>query len=286
MGKPCFFEDAVPDGQLYYEEPHRAHPLASPNPTSYQLYLEQKYNSDEKRWEELRHWDSDDARPRGYKLYWHNAKKDAWHAPDEEIKAIDMDRKGKMKHPDKQLTREIKPISKGVRFRTRIRFSNLKPEELGALLMVFYMENAQNIAYKLGKGKSIGLGSIRIVQKSLLLEDNDQYRQLFAADGWNNPCIKKDEGYYLEEFRKYIKDNTGMENTWQHVLGDLAAMLEWRKGWDEGKVSEKWDNATKVMRPHYVLKNDKWSTVFNEQFLRRDVLLTVKEVIKEATEEK
>lgn len=282
-----FFEDARLDGDVFYEEPHRAHPLSSPNPTSYQLYLKQPYKEGQREWGDLNHWDSDNARIRGYKLYWHNAKPDAWHASDEEAAAIDMvdDKGNTSKDEEKQLTRKIMPVKKGTLFSARIRFSSLRPEELGALLMVFHMEQAKNIAYKLGKGKAIGLGSVCVAKCSLHLNDTEQYKKLFSSESsWNDPCAEEaDKTSYLEAFKKYIGDN-GMENTWQHVMGELAAMLEWRNGWDEGKVSEAWETATKEMRATYTYKEDKqkWETAFNDGFLRRDVLLPLREVLKEA----
>lgn len=281
------FEDACIKRDVVYEAPHRAHPLSSPNPTSYQLYLKQPYKEGQREWGDLNHWDSEGARLRGYKLYWHNAKPDAWRASDKEIDAIDKDKNGKWKAPDKQLTRKITPVKKGTRFSARIRFSSLRPEELGALLMVFHMEQAKNIAYKIGKGKSIGLGSVRVADFSLSVNDEEQYRRLFTPDGgWNDPCVSVDDKKiqeYLTEFKEYVKGKE-MENTWQHIMGELAAMLEWRDGWDEGKVSEQWEKATKEMRATYKYNDDKqeWETKFNEGFLRRDVLLPLREVLKRA----
>ena len=281
-----FFEDARPEGTVAYEEANRARPLSSPNPTSYQLYLKQPYKDGQREWDSLNHWDSKGACVRGYKLYWHNAKPDAWRASEEEIAATDKKKDGTFKEKSKQLTREITPVKKGVRFRARIRFSSLRPEELGALLMVFHMEQAKNLAYKIGKGKSIGLGSVRVADFSLFVNDGEQYRSLFAPEGgWNDPCVSADDKIqtYLTAFKEYVKGQ-GMENPWQHVMGDLAAILAWRDGWDEGKVSEPWETATKEMRAAYSYneKKQEWENKFNDGFLRRDVLLPLREVLKEA----
>jgi CRISPR-associated protein (TIGR03986 family) len=70
-----FFEDAIinpveVEVAYVYEIPQI---LSSPKPTSFQLYLEQNgqpksYNINENKHV---HWDTDNARIRGYKLYWH-----------------------------------------------------------------------------------------------------------------------------------------------------------------------------------------------------------------------
>lgn len=275
-GSRVFFEDACLEGKALYEQDHHAHALLSPNPTSYQLYLQQDSIED---LDELNHWDSDGAKIRGYKMYWHNAEKHAWWASPEEIEATGT--KADKKN-DEQILKVIRPIKKGSRFNARIRFSNLTPKELGALMMVFHLENAKNLAYKLGKGKAIGLGSVRIVQKRLLVEDKDKYGKLFTSGGWNNPCVKQDEDYYLEEFRKYIREKSDLENTWHHIMGELAAMLEWRDEWDTGDVSERWQRAIKGTKYKQNKNNGKWSVDFIP-FLRRDVLPTVEDVIKEGT---
>ena len=229
-----YFEDAAPVGKISELPTATAHPLMQPNPTSYQLYLKQ--NDDR----ELKHWDSDGAQVRGYKLYWHKRDVD-WKANADELK---LDRG---KSSEKRLTQDITPLDKGNKFTAKIRFKNLSAEELGALMMVFDLNGATNAAYKIGKGKPFGLGSIRI-KPTLFVESDDAYTELFDGGGWHNPCLKKNPSEYLDAFQKYLKTRD-MYKVWQNVMEELNMILDWsptqRDGWSEyiktmsGNVSKK-----------------------------------------------
>lgn len=229
-----YFEDAAPVGKISELPMATAHPLMQPNPTSYQLYLKQNDNR------ELKHWDSDGAQVRGYKLYWHNRDVD-WKANSDELK---LDRG---KSSEKRLTKDITPLDKGNKFTAKIRFKNLSAEELGALMMVFDLNGATNAAYKIGKGKPFGLGSIRI-KPTLFVESDDAYTELFDGGGWHNPCLKKNPSEYLDAFQKYLKTRD-MYKVWQNVMEELNMILDWsptqRDGWSEyiktmsGNVSKK-----------------------------------------------
>ena len=228
-----FFEDAKPLGELETLSTAAAHPQMQPNPTSYQLYLKQDSAK-------LKHWDSDGAQLRGYKMYWHRRIAD-WKASDEEI-ALDKD-----KPSDKKLTREITPLRQNSRFQSKIRFRNLNAIELGALLMIFDLNGATNAAYKLGKGKPFGFGSIK-VESQLFLEDASTYFDPIEDDGWREPLRAADAKKYLDDFRNYIRSNK-LQAEWQNVMKELNAVLNWeqtkQKGWNEkiasmsGNVMEK-----------------------------------------------
>lgn len=269
-----FFEDAHPEGQVGYDDSHRAHPLASPNPTSYQLYLKQTDKNN------LRHWDSPGACIRGYKVYWHNPKKDAWQASQNEIDGIDKDPRGNWKDPKRQLTREIIPIKPGARFQARIRFSRLRAEEIGALLMVFDMAGAKNIAYKMGKGKGIGLGSVRVNTVKLFVNIEAEYKNLFTEENmWNDPCVNTDVKPFLKAFEDYV-GGLHMTETWQHVMGEVAAMLEWKDEWSNEDTAKKWSDKIKEMRTKYDRVNGRMKASFPQGFQRRDVLQEAEEVLK------
>ncbi|MHA1413661.1 MAG: TIGR03986 family type III CRISPR-associated RAMP protein, partial [Promethearchaeota archaeon] len=68
MASRVFFEDASLIGEInnifYKETSPRI--LASPKPTCFQHYLEQK-----NRLSELKHWDSKNIKIRGHKIFWH-----------------------------------------------------------------------------------------------------------------------------------------------------------------------------------------------------------------------
>jgi len=246
-----FFEDAEPVGEIedLVDAPMEAHPMLQPKPTSFQLYLEQKQR-DAKNWDD----EQQKARLRGYKLYWHNTQCD-WEALDDE------------KENMKNVISKIQPIRKGSRFHGRIRFRNLAPEELGALLMVFDLSgNSKRSAYKLGRGKALGLGSVRIASR-LRLDSAEAYRSFFQEGRLSDSAEETSAESYLEAFSSYV-EKRGMTRDWQDVMGELVKMLDWQHavetpGWAD-KVSS-------------MSGNVKTGNV-DPRFLSREVLLKVSRV--------
>ena len=216
--------------------------LAEPNPTSFQLYLEQKRHGIQTPELNLRHWGSDDdIWLRGYKMYWHKNQRDFWKAAAPQISIGHFEgendkekRKSALKwikrHPKhlaieegKSKEKKFKNIllkgdyrffppelrnfldaiffpseeqkkKKGFKstqftpievlnpatiFTSRIRFENLTDEELGLLLLALDLPEIQ--AHKLGMGKSIGLGSVRITPTLHLDDKASRYGNLFES---------------------------------------------------------------------------------------------------------
>ena len=251
------FDDAKPTLDPNTLPSNLAHPLMQPNPTSYQLYLKQEGSS-------LKHWDAKGARIRGYKLYWHNAQPN-WQADDAELK-VDQERLERKQDP---LCREITPLEKGSKFKSKIRFDNLSAIELGALLMVFDLNGkGASAAYKLGKGKPFGFGSLKVRTK-LFVERDDAYDDLIGVDGWTDPLRAEDGKKYIEAFKSYV-DECDMTADWSKVMDDLTAMLNWdqtkRAGW-KGKIVSMSGNVS-----------DKDSV--DQMFKNRAVLPDVRDVLK------
>lgn len=215
-GSRLFFEDCV-------SVKDTIHPLASsfsrilatPNPTSFQLYLEQKGGA-------LKTW-KDDAQIRGYKLYWHQKNDDSAWKSDKGLKGAT----------------PIRPIKRGAKFYGRIRFERLSPIELGALLKVFELAEDKEVCFKLGRGKSIGMGSVRI-DAALRLIDKSAYTQLFGDSGWNRgetdvQPIKK----YTSQFDDYLNKKLDEKELARYHISQssLSVMLDWknteRNGWTE-----------------------------------------------------
>ena len=248
-----YFEDAAPE--KFSELPTAtAHPLMQPNPTSYQLYLEQDGA-------ELKHWDAKGAQLRGYKLYWHNAAPD-WHATNSE-RALDRD-----KSDDKRLTKEMTPLAEGIKFAAKIRFKNLTAVELGALMMIFDLDGLKDAAYKIGQGKPFGFGSVRITPK-LFIESDDAYTELFDGDGWKNPCREENPAGYLDEFKKYLTAHK-LLTTWQKIMDDLTKILDWSQTKSKG-----WSAKVKSMSGDVSQKDN-----VDERFIKRAPLPTIFEVVK------
>jgi CRISPR-associated protein (TIGR03986 family) len=148
--------------------------LSSPKPTSYQNYLVQ--TDPQGRKEALKSYSAsppDAARSaeettvlRGTKYYWHRGSA----AGDLSIDAPTDD-----PVKIKQYTR-IRPVRPGIAFQGRLRFVNLTALELGALLSA--LEPPDGCRHRLGMGKPLGMGSIRIQPTLVLIDPKRRYRSL------------------------------------------------------------------------------------------------------------
>ena len=120
---------------------------------------------------------------------------------------------------------------------------------MGALLKVFSLgDGSQDIVYKLGMGKSMGLGSIRI-KATLSLDQGDRYVSLFDANGWRDSAVDTDTGSFISQFEDYVKKKLDKNvESYEKSQSVLATMLDWKltnkKNWNErvetagGKVAE------------------------------------------------
>ena len=192
------------------------HPLMSPNPTSFQLYLEQSQNPDSAK---INHWD-DNTHIRGYKLYWHQANDEKkWQITPGKDKEVD----GMTK---------ITPLAAGCTFQGRLRFSDLSDVELGALLEVFNLSRSNNnICFKLGMGKSIGLGSIALQSELHLIDSKQRYHGLFTKDAFATGDAAADKAVwekYLDIFHAYLKANIQDYKGYQSMRKELSTMLDWQ----------------------------------------------------------
>lgn len=197
--------------------------LESPKPTSYQLYLEQ--NSKYK--DQLKHWDHNDARLRGYKLYWH---KDISDKPVPGVIGQDANF-------------QVRAINPRVKFKFRIRYDNLAPIELGALLFVLNLPDG--LLHKLGMGKPVGLGSVKIVGKLVVSDRVNRYCQLFDGQHWATAEQQAQPQEYISEFERYILTSIGSKemSLWDHPrMRALRTMLNWSY-----TKNPKWMDATGYM---------------------------------------
>lgn len=227
-GSRLFFEDCRPTVSVHCLGPKKSRILSSPNPTSFQLYLDQKGGA-------LKTW-NDGAQIRGYKLYWHHANNEKeWQRRENE-----KDLKG---------TTEIRPIARGAKFHGKIRFERLSDVELGALLKVFELAaDDKEICFKLGRGKSIGMGSVRI-DATLRLRDKSAFTQLFDESGWHKGETGGDGADikpYTKMFDAYRDGELDEAAKIRYELSQrtLIAMLDWRK--TEG--GNKWTEETSTMQ--------------------------------------
>ena len=192
----------------------------------------------------ISHWDTKGASIRGYKMYWH--KKTSWMNPEQ--KATDV-----CPHP-------IHPVKPGQVFHSKIRFERLSEDELGALLKVFELpQQDKTLCFKIGQGKSIGLGSVRI-EASLQLDDESYYRKLFNESGqWKNAEKAEDFSKYLVAFEKKLKESLSKEaySRYQISQRELCHLLDWKNTeqpeWNQKTIAMSIEDVDKPFQNRFIL---------------------------------
>ena len=248
-GGRVFFEDLyLKDGvRAVFERPDKHKILMGPQPTSFQFYLEPKDN-------EAATWD-DGTNIRGYKLYWH--------------KKCDWQDRGNAKNSS--LQKEIQPLKPGHTFIGRIRFENLCEIELGALCALFTLGAEKNICYKMGMGKPLGMGTVKITG-NLFLQGPDYYTHLFTKQSTFDECDEPaDITGFANAFYEYVKaelENSNVKNEYKYYLERLQ---ELRYIMSVDKITnDKWSEETK-----YLDINDREE---KQAFSKRAILPEIKEV--------
>lgn len=215
-----FFSDASLEGDAKYVCKEAKYPkaLMSPNPTSHQLYLNQPDKGGE-----INHWGKSSG-IRGYKLYWHQQiGKNDWCSNDQ-TKFVNGAKK-------------IRPLDWGNKFSGKIYFNELTDLELGALLEVFNQKQSQYY-FKIGQGKSIGLGSIMITTDLVLDDLNKRYSSFLGNMGFEEPIFDLDQQSFVDKFDKYRKEQLGdnaSQESFNKTKETLLAMMNWN-----GKGNGEW----------------------------------------------
>ncbi|MCX7724557.1 MAG: TIGR03986 family CRISPR-associated RAMP protein [Thermodesulfovibrio sp.] len=229
LAEAIFGNEKTHSGRVFFEDLHlikgeylnEFHPkiLSSPKPTTFQHYLVQTPENLNDHPRNLAHY-NDTNKIRGYKLYWHKDAKDKdgkylWIAKKEDVE----------KHPT-QYTK-IKPLKEGAKFKGIIRFENLSSIELGAIL--FVLELPAGCVHKIGMGKPLGLGSIKISTKLYLSDRKKRYEELFSE--WNSLTLENNTEKFKKAFEDYVKKHIGQSDTkslWENErLKKLKTMLSW-----------------------------------------------------------
>lgn len=168
-----FFEDCtVTAPGKWLEEEIVPKILASPKVTAYQQYLTQDGQKSSN--EHTTYLANDLTTIRGHKLYWHGWEPTAGiNQVKEEPAATHQNLHSDRPH-DTQHTL-AQPVRSQATFTGRIRFENLTDIELGALLCALNLP--AGCAHKIGMGKPLGLGSIRIDAQLNLVNHSARYRQ-------------------------------------------------------------------------------------------------------------
>lgn len=199
--------------------------LSGPKPTTFQHYLVQDagkgHNPDDKK--TLAHYGTspEEAVIRGHKLYWHQGP----------ISGQDIRESNEPNWANDTQHTQIKPVNKGVAFRFKVHFENLRDYELGALLWV--LDLPPDCRHKIGLGKPLGLGSVHITPRLVLSNRQTRYTGLFDNGGWAKG--EKEENN-LDRFKKVFEqfildrmDENEKKSDFHQVerINMLLKMLKW-----------------------------------------------------------
>jgi CRISPR/Cas system CSM-associated protein Csm3 (group 7 of RAMP superfamily) len=124
----------------------------------------------------------------------------------------------------------IEPLAVGTDFNARIDFTNLEADELAALLLAIELQ-PDDMRHKIGYGKPLGLGSVRLSTTELQLVDYSQrYKNIHAGRGIT--LYKNDELAALFDEQLASLDPR-ITVAWQHfsaqpAFGHLRRIWKWR----------------------------------------------------------
>lgn len=205
-GSRVYFEDSYLQGTPKFYDANFVKLLLTPNPTSFQFYLNPEDG-------EARHWDTDSL-IRGYKFYWH--KKMNWFMSKEEYNKL----------KSKKVAQKITPLYADQQFKGKIRFQNLDAVELGALAFVLSMNEEADQCFKLGMGKPIGMGTVKLTAK-LYLQQEDYYTNLFGDNGFYTGSSEQNKNDFITKFKAYLKANLRNKSRqlYEKRLNDLHKLL-------------------------------------------------------------
>lgn len=205
------------------ERPFTPHILGSPKPTTFQHYLVQPGGARR----ELKHYASrpgEETAVRGHKLYWHKGSNPALALPPEKLQKVN----------DTQTT-TLRPVRAEVSFRFTVHVENLSQVELGALLWVLRLGSDPAYCLKLGMGKPLGMGAVRLKHQLFTSQRAERYAQLFDGAGWASGEARlsdEDQDAAVDAFEAYVLKHSG-EGEHYPSLRDtlrmrcLLALLSW-----------------------------------------------------------
>jgi CRISPR-associated protein (TIGR03986 family) len=204
--------------------------LSGPKPTTFQHYLVQtepdEYkigeNRDGKAKYETRLRDYASPTPsetvvRGHKFYWHKGA----------VTADELRASGEIKE---KVSTQINPLRAGVKFNFRLKFENLSSEELGALVFILNVLAAgEKMRLKLGMGKPLGMGAVKITSKVYSQNAAGRYSLLFEDRNWatetraDPDVAQRSLGVFLDKMQGAL----GVDLLKSKRIRDLCALLQW-----------------------------------------------------------
>lgn len=167
------------------KKPITLKPLGEPHPTLLGFYLKENGT-----------YDLQGSQIRGRKFYWHHNDKI-------EEKFETFADSIKMNSKEKYNS-SLQLLDFGNEFEFEVHFNNLNDDELGVLIYSLELEN--DLLHKIGKGKSLGLGSCKIEIKEALLENKNKYNSFKKSKIFDKNL---DKNKYVGSAKKsgYIDDS-------------------------------------------------------------------------------
>lgn len=145
--------------------------LGEPRPSFYPAYLKQPEHLKNK--DEYNTFLDDKAELRGWKRY--PVLNKGWEKAGEVRKKAD----DKQQANDKIWT-QFRPLPAETVFKGTVRYHNLRPVELGALIWAIQLRNSDYYCHALGMAKPYGYGKVRISIEGLGADEMKSYRQAFT----------------------------------------------------------------------------------------------------------
>ena len=234
-----FFSDAHCEGGCEpVSPPITPHILSSPKPTTFQHYLvqdkDQGHDPDVRK--KLAHYSTAPGETviRGHKLYWHKGPITIDEIREGEEDGQENAQREEAQKQDSQHTR-IRPLDRDAHFHFRIDFENLRKEELGALLWLLEIAADDRYRLKLGMGKPLGMGAVKITSTLHLINREARYKSLFNKQGnaWDTgERVADDEKKdIIQAFERMILQKVKSNNA-SHLkdvdrIKELLALLSW-----------------------------------------------------------
>lgn len=171
--------------------------LAGPKLSSFPMYISQKREEDSDALlpaSDLRTYNAESFKTNGYKFYWKRSR--AIESMDEVEKSTRNQASGDKKNTkiESKLQAVHTTPENPVVFHGRIDFENLRPDELGLVLMSLRLqEETEPESYLIGRGKPYGMG--RISPKNIHLFCMDQKERFLSVSPTETDCTDKIADY-------------------------------------------------------------------------------------------
>jgi len=260
----AFLESSGPEGD---SEPKIPQILSGPKPTTFQHYVDNEQIPAHQGRHVLGLKDYNTGRKiRGHKLYWHKSPSFEWtekfvdfnrtkfealldynHLKKEMFASVIIDESASSIKIDinkiDKLSPELKnlflsaigkyetqhtlitPLKPPAKFKGRIRFENLSPVELGALF--FALDLPTECCHKIGMGKPLGLGSVRLTPTVHISDRKTRYEDL-AKEWTEDVPVNSSPEEFKKTFERYILNgiHSSCDSLWaESRLEELRALL-------------------------------------------------------------